>query len=132
MGYAAVYLQNEEYDQTGFDTKQEAYKYIEALACDLCVDDIKRGFVAYMNDGVETRDPVDNVLHTHCGAAWFVVTDEEYEKAETIEDILIAAGLIPGDAETAKALTDEQKARLESKRQELEARHPKQEPPKHS
>jgi len=95
MGFTATCLVNDEFDQSGFDTKAEAIKYIEALICEMCIDELKKGYVCIVEDGVETRQELKDVLDTSCGQNFLVVTDEAFEKAESLEDLFIAAGLKP-------------------------------------
>ena len=57
MGFTVVCLPNEEFDQSGFDTKAEGKKYIEALVCNDCLNDIKMGYVEL--DAVAGRECLD-------------------------------------------------------------------------
>lgn len=119
MGFTVVCLPNEEFDQSGFDTKQEGIKYIEALVCNDCLNDIKKGYVEIEDDGEETRYEIADVLDTSCGSSFIIISDEDYDSADTLEDLLIAAGMTPADQKTEDSLTPEQKSKIIEKEEEL-------------
>src|SRR4051812_40965332 len=95
MGFTATCLVNDKFDQSGFESRHEAIKYIEALICDMCLAELKKGFVAMVDDGVAKEEKIHDVLDTSCGQNFLIVTDEEFESAESLEDLFIAAGLKP-------------------------------------
>ena len=94
MGFAAVRLSNGEYDQKGFETEADADKYIQGLICNVCVSDLQKGFVVY-DDG--EKEVIASVLDTPCGAEWLIISDEDYDEAENVPDLFIAAGMTPSD-----------------------------------
>jgi hypothetical protein len=118
MGYTAVNLANSEFDQSGFDTKREAEAYILDLVCETCAEDVKRGRIEDEEDGVTVTYPVESVLDTQCGSVWLLITDEEFEEAEDIQDLFIASGMEPADDKTASFLSPQQQEKLEKKRKE--------------
>lgn len=120
MGFTVVCLPNEEFDQSGFDTKAEGKKYIEALVCNDCLNDIKMGYVEIEDDGKQTRYEIADVLDTSCGSNFLIISDEDYESSNTLEDLFIASGMKPADQKTEDSLTPEQKSKLIEKEEEKE------------
>ena len=118
MGFTAVSVENDKLTQSGFDNKQEALKYVEALVCDNCITSLKEGFITINENGVKKKEPITNVLETECGFPWFIITDEEFKKVRTIEDIFIAAGLSPADEDTLLNLDADQIEELLKKQEE--------------
>lgn len=96
MGFTAVYMPKlqegeEPKDKSGFVTEEEAEKYIEQFLCNICLEDLKNGYVSD-DEGKRIYD-ISGIMDTGCGAEWYIIKDEDYEKAETTEDIFMAAGL---------------------------------------
>ena len=112
--YTAVCLSNVNYDQTGFESVDDARAYIAGFICEDCELDLQNGGCYHEGQWIEVKD----VMQTECGYEWFIITDEDYEDVEDMYDIFIAAGLEPADEETYNSLSLEQKMRLEQKQEE--------------
>tara|TARA_Y100000034_G_C6674161_1_gene296125 strand:+ start:187 stop:510 length:324 start_codon:yes stop_codon:yes gene_type:complete len=97
MGFTAVYLPSrsdgECIDEMGFTTEEEALEYIKSWLCNWCLRDLSQGYADYGGKGKEDMLDIRCPLDTSCGAEWLIMTDEDYEKAETTKDLFVAGGL---------------------------------------
>jgi len=121
MGFTAVHLVNGNHNHSGFESRKEAIHYITGFICQVCANDITMGYV-HIHDNlgnVVEKQIIEDVFDTSCGSEWMVITDEDYEDADTIEDLFIANGFEPSP-EAEEQLTFEQKMKLQKKREEKE------------
>lgn len=120
--FTASCLSNDDLSQSGFSSKREAESYIVSFICEECNKDLQQGYqiISYEDDSgeeVTEQYEINSPINTDCGAEWLIMTDEEYNSSESIEDLFIAGGLEP-DEETEEKLTFEQKMNLKKKREE--------------
>lgn len=116
--FTAYRASNAKHTKSGFETYEDAKKYIERFLCQGCLDDYKRGYEQDELDG--EKYPIESVMSTPCGAEWFIITDEEYENSEDLTDIFIASGMVPDNDNTWNKLTIDQKCRISNKQAKLE------------
>ena len=75
----------------GFNSEEEAWKYVATQLCKQCLKEYETG-ISYDLDENEEPYSVEHPSETSCGAEWFVLTEEAYDKAEGFDGILEASG----------------------------------------
>ena len=76
--------------KSGFKTKDEAWEYIkDNFLCEICIRglEMKPG-----DDDYDEDEDCFNVGDTRCGCEWLVMTDKQYNEAETYDDLMSAGG----------------------------------------
>lgn len=84
MKFTAAYGPHLDGDQTrsGFESRDAAIAYILEHCCSVCREDVLRGYLEIEPpDSDETdRIEVSDALDTSCGAEWFIVSDDDWQK----------------------------------------------------
>jgi hypothetical protein len=116
--YTACCLSNRKNSKSGFETEDDAEKYIENFLCKNCLQDLKRGYHRAEVDGEIYEDLIPRASYTDCGAEWLLMRDDEYENANSIEDLFLAGGLVPNE-KTFEQMDIDMKCKVINKIEEL-------------
>ena len=80
------------FTKKGFKSEKEAWKYVKSCLCKLCLQELKQGYCIHNNGKKDTKYPVKEVYLTSCGAEWFVLPEDKFNRVNSFDDILDGAG----------------------------------------
>ena len=92
--WIAIYMPDDSIDPTrgGFKSEEEAWNYVTTHLCTSCTQALSDGYEIYSDGKQDHKAKITHPGGTSCGAEWLVALEDEYNKAENLEQVFEAGG----------------------------------------